>query len=138
MAAANPGWLERRSEALTEVHARPDGDAEVDDTDAFVAPVCDRCGGPLKPDVVFFGESVPRDRVARCRAMLAEAEALLVLGSSLTVMSGFRFVREARASAKPVVIVTRGATRGDDHADHKLHLGTTEFLTDPAWAGYAA
>ena len=96
MAAANPGWLERRSEVLTEVHARPDGDAEVDDTEAFVAPVCDRCGGALKPDVVFFGESVPRDRVDRCRAMLDEADALLVLGSSLTVMSGFRFVREAR------------------------------------------
>lgn len=138
MAAANPGWLERRSEALTEVHARPDGDAEVDDTEAFVPPVCDRCGGALKPDVVFFGESVPRDRVERCRRMLTEAEALLVLGSSLTVMSGFRFVREAQAAGKPVVIVTRGTTRGDDHADHKLHLGTTEFLTDPAWAGYAA
>ncbi len=138
MAAANPGWLERRSEALTEVHARPDGDAELDDVGAFVAPVCDRCGGGLKPDVVFFGENVPRERVLRCQQMLAAADALLVLGSSLTVMSGFRFVREARASAKPVVIVTRGATRGDDHTDHKLKLGTTEFLTDPAWSSFPA
>ena len=137
MAAANPGWLERRSEALTEVHARPDGDAELDDTRAFVAPVCDRCGGPLKPDVVFFGENVPRGRVARCRAMLEDAEALLVLGSSLTVMSGFRFVREARSVGKPVVIVNRGSTRGDGHATYKLHHGTSEFLDHPGWTSFA-
>jgi NAD-dependent SIR2 family protein deacetylase len=134
MTHANPGWLEARREALTEVHARPDGDAELDDTLAFVAPVCDRCGGPLKPHVVFFGENVPRTRVERCHRLVDEAAALLVLGSSLTVMSGFRFVRYARSLDKPVVIVNRGATRGDGHATYKVHHGTSEFLCDPAWA----
>lgn len=133
MAADNPGWLEAHTESLTEVHARPDGDAELDDTSRFVVPTCDRCGGPLKPDVVFFGEGVPPDRVARCYAMVDAAEALLVLGSSLTVMSGFRFVRHAARRGTPVVIVNRGATRGDDHATHKVHGGTTEFLAHPAW-----
>ncbi len=134
MTQANPGWLEAHREALTEVHARPDGDAELDDTLTFVAPVCDRCGGPLKPHVVFFGENVPRARVERCHGLVDQAEALLVLGSSLTVMSGFRFVRYARSLDKPVVIVNRGSTRGDGHATYKVHHGTSEFLCDPAWA----
>jgi NAD-dependent SIR2 family protein deacetylase len=133
MAAANPGWLETHREALTEVHARPDGDAALDDTAHFVAPVCDRCGGTLKPHVVFFGENVPRPRVDRCHRLLDEAEALLVLGSSLTVMSGFRFVRYARSLGRPVVIVNRGATRGDSHATYKVDHGVAEFLGDPAW-----
>ena len=133
MAAANPGWLERRSEALTEVHARPDGDAEVDDTDAFVAPVCDRCGGPLKPDVVFFGENVPAARVARCYdavdALVGFDGALLVAGSSLTVMSGLRFVKRAAKAATPVVIVNRGETRGDPLATIRVDAGCSEFLS---------
>jgi NAD-dependent SIR2 family protein deacetylase len=133
MAAANPGWLEEHTESLSEVHARPDGDAEVDDTHRFVVPVCDRCGGALKPDVVFFGENVPPERVRRCHAMIDGAGALLVLGSSLTVMSGFRFVRYASSLGRPVVVVNRGATRGDDHATYKVDGGTTEFLTHPAW-----
>ena len=134
MAAANPGWLDTRRERLTEVHARPDGDAEVDDTHAFVTPVCDRCGGALKPDVVFFGENVPTDRVRRCHDLLDRAEALLVLGSSLTVMSGFRFVRYAASLGRPVVVVNRGRTRGDEHAACKVDGGTSEFLTHPAWS----
>ena len=133
MAAANPGWLEAHREQLSEVHARPDGDAEVDDTRRFVVPVCDRCGGALKPDVVFFGENVPVERVRRCHTLLEEAEALLVLGSSLTVMSGFRFVRHAASLDLPVVVVNRGATRGDGHAAVKVDGGTTEFLTHPGW-----
>ncbi len=133
MTGANPGWLEAHREALTEVHARPDGDAELDDTLAFVAPVCDRCGGALKPHVVFFGENVPASRVDRCHDLLDQAPALLVLGSSLTVMSGFRFVRYAHSLGKPVIIVNRGATRGDGHATHKLEVGTSEFLDHSAW-----
>ncbi len=133
MAAANPGWLESHRERLSEVHARPDGDAEVDDTHRFVVPVCDRCGGSLKPDVVFFGENVPVDRVRRCHDLLDRAGALLVLGSSLTVMSGFRFVRYAASLDLPVVVVNRGATRGDAHAAYKVDGGTTEFLTHAAW-----
>ncbi len=83
----------------------------------------------LKPDVVFFGENVPRERVARAYAMVDEAEALLVAGSSLTVMSGLRFVRHARKRGIPVVIVNRGPTRGDELADVRIDAGCSETLT---------
>jgi NAD-dependent SIR2 family protein deacetylase len=97
----------------------PDGDAEVpdDELDGFVMVACGVCGaGPLKPDVVFFGESVPQDRVDHCFSLVAEARALLVLGSSLAVMSGYRFVLRARKLGIPVAIVNQGATRGDPYA----------------------
>jgi NAD-dependent SIR2 family protein deacetylase len=88
----------------------------------------------LKPDVVFFGENVPKPRVERCYAAVDELPdrdgALLVLGSSLTVMSGFRFVRRAARLGVPVVIVNRGATRADDLATVKLDAGTSEFLAE--------
>ena len=86
----------------------------------------------LKPDVVFFGENVPKDRVERCyaavEALAEQSGALLVVGSSLTVMSGLRFVRRAAARAVPVVIVTRGRTRGDPLATYAVESGCTEFL----------
>lgn len=133
LAEANPAWLARHAGAPV----RPDGDVEVADTADFVAPRCASCGGALKPDVVFFGESVPRPRVALCYDLLdaavARGGALLVLGSSLTVMSGFRFVRHAAKTDLPVVIVNRGRTRGDELATHKLELGTTQFLTSGSW-----
>lgn len=107
----------------------PDGDADLTDDQAkdFRVAPCTRCGGILKPDVVFFGEAVPPQRVARCRDLVAEASSLLVLGSSLTVMSGLRFVREAAQAAKPVLIVNQAPTRGDQHAAARvaLPLGTT-------------
>ena len=125
----NPGWLE----AHAAVASRPDGDVDLEDTAGFVVPPCDGCGGVLKPDVVFFGENVPKPRVERCYAAveaLADCDgALLVLGSSLTVMSGFRFVRTAAKLGVPVVIVNRGTTRADDLATVKLHAGTSEFAT---------
>lgn len=124
----NPGWLTAHAGAPV----RPDGDVELDDTDAFVLPRCP-CGGALKPDVVFFGESVPPSRVARCYEIVDAAPALLVLGSSLAVMSGFRFVRYAAKRGTPIVIVNRGPTRGDDLATYCLDVGTSEFLTDPGW-----
>jgi NAD-dependent SIR2 family protein deacetylase len=131
LARLNPGWLARHAGAA----ARPDGDVELAETDDFVVPGCG-CGGVLKPDVVFFGENVPKDRVLRCYAAVEDLVpvdgALLVLGSSLTVMSGFRFVRHAAKLGVPVVIVTRGPTRADDLASYKLHHGTTEFLTELA------
>ncbi len=112
--------------------ARPDGDVALDETAGFRVPACDDCGGVLKPDVVFFGENVPKPRVERCYAavesLAAESGALLVLGSSLTVMSGFRFVRHAAKLDVPVVIVNRGTTRADDLATMKLEAGTSEFL----------
>ncbi|MEO5877521.1 MAG: NAD-dependent protein deacetylase [Streptosporangiaceae bacterium] len=110
--AANPGW----DAAAGAVN--PDGD--VDLTDAQVAGFqvvdCVDCGGLLKPDVIFFGENVPAPRVRECFALTEKAGTLLVLGSSLTVMSGYRFVRHAAAREIPVAIVNQGPTRGDDQA----------------------
>ncbi|HEY6934249.1 MAG TPA: NAD-dependent protein deacetylase [Marmoricola sp.] len=126
MAAANPGWAARHAEATV----RPDGDVELDATRGFVVPACARCSGRLKPHVVFFGENVPKDRVTRTREAVDRADALLVVGSSLTVMSGLRFVRQAARSSKPVVIVNRGTTRGDELASYKVEAGCSEFLTD--------
>ena len=99
----------------------------------FVVPRCS-CGGVLKPDVVFFGENVPAPRVARCYEAvdaLGRSGALLCVGTSLTVMSGFRFVRRAAKAGTPVVIVNRGGTRGDDLATYKVDAGCSEFLTRP-------
>lgn len=111
MQAANPGWSPRRSEAAT----APDGDADLEDLDLarFRVPDCLGCGGMLKPDVVFFGESVPRDRVEAAMQALAEADGLLVVGSSLMVFSGYRFAREAAARGLPIVAVNRGRSRAD-------------------------
>jgi NAD-dependent SIR2 family protein deacetylase len=108
--AANPSW----ERAVAEVN--PDGDVALEDVDGFVVVDCTGCGGMLKPDVVFFGENVPRDRVSACYDLVSSASALVVLGSSLTVMSGFRYVRHAASLGIPVVIVNQGATRGDDLA----------------------
>ena len=98
----------------------------------FRLAACPGCGGVLKPDVVFFGENVPRDRVARAYGLVddvaADGGALLVAGSSLTVMSGLRFVRRAHQLGTPVVIVNRGATRGDDLADVLVDGGCSETL----------
>jgi NAD-dependent SIR2 family protein deacetylase len=109
---ANPGWDARVSAY------NPDGDAVLDDDqiDGFHVVDCEGCGGLLKPDVVFFGENVPPPRVQECYALVGRAGALVVLGSSLTVMSGYRFVRRAAENAVPVVIINQGPTRGDPHA----------------------
>ncbi len=101
---------------------RPDGDVELDPSlyRRFEPIDCAACGGTIKPDVVFFGESVPRERVTAAREALASADALLVVGSSLMVFSGYRFARQAASEGKPVVILNRGRTRADDLAH--LHL----------------
>ncbi|MFJ9930215.1 NAD-dependent protein deacetylase [Streptomyces misionensis] len=112
----------------------PDGDADLSDEqvgDFRVLP-CAVCGGILKPDVVFFGESVPPVRVEHCRRLVREATALLVLGSSLTVMSGLRFVRQAAEAGKPVLIVNQGPTRGDRHAVSRVALPLGAALTTVA------
>ncbi|MFK0047507.1 NAD-dependent protein deacetylase [Streptomyces sp. NPDC090741] len=109
----------------------PDGDADLTDEqigDFCVVP-CSECGGILKPDVVFFGEAVPPGRVERCRELVGEATSLLVLGSSLTVMSGLRFVRQAAQAGKPVLIVNRDPTRGDQHAVTRVMLPLGRTLT---------
>ncbi|MEJ8279316.1 NAD-dependent protein deacetylase [Pseudonocardia spirodelae] len=129
LTALNPGFTEAHS---AEVETAPDGDAAVEITDGFRVAPCASCAGVLKPHVVFFGENVPRERVDRCYALVAslapEDSALLVAGSSLTVMSGLRFVRAAHRAGVPVVIVNRGATRGDDLADVRVDAGCSQTL----------
>ena len=123
--AANPDWAAR------ERQVNPDGDAVLDDgaTDGFTVVDCLRCAGALKPDVIFFGENVPPGRVADCYAQVSEARALLVLGSSLTVMSGYRFVRHAAKLAIPVAIINQGPTRGDAQATFTLDAPLGPALT---------
>ncbi|WP_051198659.1 Sir2 family NAD-dependent protein deacetylase [Gordonia shandongensis] len=123
--AANPGYADRvRSRGAIEV--APDADAALADIGDFRAVGCELCDGPLKPDIVYFGESVAPAVVARARRLVADADVLLVAGSSLTVMSGLRFVKQAAAAGRDVVIVNRGATRGDESAtlsvDHRCEV----------------
>jgi NAD-dependent SIR2 family protein deacetylase len=111
----NPGWADRPAPIA------PDGDAELGDADytEFQVPPCE-CGGVLKPDVVFFGENVPKARVERAMAALESARALLVIGSSLMVFSGYRFVRAAERLGLPIAVVNRGQTRADAVAAIKI------------------
>lgn len=110
--AMNPDWADQHAELA------PDGDAELPSEipEDFRVPVCEQCGGTLKPDVVFFGENVPEATVESAWRLWNEGEALLVVGSSLTVWSGYRFVRRAAETMMPVVIVNLGETRGDGEA----------------------
>jgi NAD-dependent SIR2 family protein deacetylase len=124
---ANPGFLER-AEAVGGIAVAPDADAVVGDTSSFRIIDCRRCGGMLKPDIVYFGESVPKERVDRAYAVVDAADVLLVAGSSLTVFSGYRFVRHAAARGMPVAILNRGPTRGDDLATVKLDNGCSPML----------
>jgi NAD-dependent SIR2 family protein deacetylase len=116
-------WLESHNGAWLggETRARPDGDAEFLDVrhfDDFCEPAC-QCGGVLKPDVVFYGDSVPRSRVDAVRAELSRSDAVLVVGSSLMVYSSFRFAKEARTLGLPLTAVNQGRTRADDWLDCK-------------------
>ncbi|WP_207207342.1 Sir2 family NAD-dependent protein deacetylase [Xylanimonas protaetiae] len=132
LTALNPRFLEDvLGERLTvaDIEVAPDADAVVEQTSHFVPAPCELCGGVLKPEIVYFGETVPRERVERAYAMVDDADALLVAGTSLTVQSGLRFVRHAATSGKPVVIVNRGETRGDPLATLKIDAGTSETLT---------
>lgn len=127
MRLTNPGF------EVTSNEIRPDGDIALNELDVadFVVPRCLVCQqDTLKPDVVFFGESVPKPLVEHCFRLTEEAEVLLVLGSSLKVMSGYRFVRRAAARGIPVVIITRGATRGDGEATLQLDAPLGPTLTD--------
>jgi NAD-dependent SIR2 family protein deacetylase len=109
LAALNPGW------SALEALAAPDGDADLENVDfsAFQVQTCPRCGGMLKPDVVFFGESVPKTRVASAVEWLDQADAVLVVGSSLMVWSGYRFVLRAVERGLQVACINRGVTRAD-------------------------
>lgn len=121
--------------ATTIRQVNPDGDVDISDDalDTFVMVDCPACGGgPLKPDVVFFGETVPRDRVDACFAAVDAADALLVLGSSLKVMSGYRFVLHAAKLGLPIAIVNQGLTRGDALATVRVDAPLGVVLSDLA------
>ncbi len=128
---ANPGW------ASLEAGAAPDGDADLEGRDfsLFQVPACERCDGLLKPDVVFFGENVPRARVDRAMAHLERADAMLVVGSSLMVYSGLRFAHAAMRLGVPVAAVSLGRTRADDVLQFRMAAPCGEalaFLLDDA------
>ena len=127
LTALNPDFLDRVTE-LGDVEIAPDADAVLETTAGFVVADCPSCGGMLKPDIVFFGESVPPERVRRAFGLVDAAGALVVAGTSLAVMSGLRFVRHAAREGKPVVIINRGLTRGDELATVRLNAGTSEML----------
>jgi NAD-dependent SIR2 family protein deacetylase len=128
--------LQQRLQALNPAfsahiaEARPDGDAEVDDAHLaqFAVPACHACGGMLMPDVVFFGGSVRRSRVANINTCIERADAIIVAGSSMQVFSGFRFCRLARQLGKPLVVVNRGVTRADALATLKVPLDCSAAL----------
>ncbi|MQY30731.1 NAD-dependent protein deacetylase [Nocardia sp. RB56] len=124
---ANPGFA--KAAIADGLEVAPDADAVVDDTASFRMVDCHHCGGMLKPDIVYFGENVPKDRVAAAYDLVDTADVLLVAGSSLTVMSGLRFVRHAARTGRPVVIVNRGRTRGHDLAHLTLDTGCSPTLT---------
>jgi NAD-dependent SIR2 family protein deacetylase len=131
--SANPSWIPSRVMVPPGQEdgpaVNPDGDAELTETDDFVVVDCLACGGLLKPDVVFFGESVPRPRVDECYSLVSSAAFLLVLGSSLTVFSGLRYVRHAAKLGIAVGIVNQGETRGDDLAGLRLDAPLGPVLT---------
>jgi NAD-dependent SIR2 family protein deacetylase len=108
----------------------PDGDADLQTSEfsSFVVPHCRHCGEVLKPDVVFFGENVPRERVDIATRHLAEADAMLIVGSSLMVYSGFRFVQAAARTGKPIAAVNLGRTRADDLLSFKVEQSCEEAL----------
>lgn len=124
----NPGWGAPSARSSTRI--RPDGDADLGDVDedAFRVPGCPRCGGVLKPGVVFFGETIPRRRVERAFAALDDADAVLVAGSSLMVYSGYRFVRAAAGRQVPVALLNLGRTRADGEADLKVSARCGDLL----------
>ncbi|MBP2473129.1 NAD-dependent SIR2 family protein deacetylase [Crossiella equi] len=126
--AANPSFT---SEVA---RVNPDGDVDLPaaDVERFHLLDCLACGGVLKPDVVFFGENVPAERVRECYRLVDGARAVLVLGSSLTVMSGLRFVRHADRAGIPVLIVNQGPTRGDRHARVRVERPLGDALTELA------
>ena len=123
----NPGFAEVHD--VPDVEIAPDADAVIAATAGFRVADCERCGGVLKPDITYFGEQVPRERVAAAFALVDDADALLVAGSSLAVLSGRRFVTHAARTGRPVVVVNRGVTRGDHLATVTVDAGASETLT---------
>jgi NAD-dependent SIR2 family protein deacetylase len=142
LASLNRDWLANAPHAIRgdEADFAPDGDAEIarEMVGGFRVAPCDRCGGVLKPGVVFFGESVPAGKVAVAMQRLDEADALLVVGSSLTVWSGFRFARRAAERGIPIAIVNVGTTRADDLASLKIEAACGAALSEAVRAARSA
>lgn len=139
LAELNPDF----SVTVEDIELAPDADAVLSSTEGFRVADCAACGGMLKPDIVYFGENVPKPRVEEVYGLVERAQGLLVAGSSLTVFSGRRFVKRAAQQGKPVVILNRGATRCDDLAALTVDAGCSEVLralasscaqpADPTW-----
>lgn len=117
--------------AALDAGTAPDGDADLEGVDfaAFEIPACAACGGLLKPDVVFFGETVPTERVQRVLQAVERADAMLVVGSSLMVLSGFRFARAMAAAGKPIAAINLGRTRADDLLSFKIERYCADALS---------
>lgn len=121
----NPGWTERH---IADAEIAPDADAAISETAGFKVADCPQCGGILRTDVVFFGGTVRQDHIAEARAICSQADALLVAGSSLSVASAMRFIRQASKADKPIVIINRGPTRADRLAAEHVYVGTSRAL----------
>jgi NAD-dependent SIR2 family protein deacetylase len=124
MVAQNPDF-----DLSDEDELGPDGDVLVTGIDSFDVPSCTVCGGVLKPDIVFFGEYIPREKFEEATQLISAAEVLVIAGSSLVVNSGIRLLEQARRARKPVIIVNRGVTKGDARAAVKIDGGTSQTLT---------
>lgn len=125
IARSNP-WLDEPNVA----ELGPDGDVEFTQIADFVTPACTVCGGVLKPDIVFFGEFIPTEKFAEASALVQSADAFLIAGSSLVVNSGIRLLDQATRRRLPIVIINRGATKGDSRATVKIDAGTSETLAE--------
>nr|NLD40220.1 NAD-dependent deacetylase [Actinomycetales bacterium] len=121
----NPGWVDAH---IKDAETAPDADAVLTETASFRVAPCPVCGGILRADVVFFGDTVPPEAVVAAAAMVDESEALLVAGSSLAVASALRFVRRAHRDGRPIAIINRGDTRADEFAAATAHVSTSRAL----------
>ena len=126
-------WLIKNNPhfAQQDVGIAPDGDAALDgEFNDFQIPICESCGGVMKPNVVFFGDNVPREKVTQVFTQLSEADGLLIVGSSLMVFSGYRFVRRAHEMQMPIAAINQGVTRADDLIDLKIEASCSKVLSE--------
>jgi NAD-dependent SIR2 family protein deacetylase len=132
LVAANPALADLPASSAAK--PLPDGDAQIEPEalDRFRLPSCCACSGTLMPDVVFFGDNLPQARRDRALALMDAADALLVVGSSLMVYSGFRFCRLAAAAGKPIAALNLGRTRADALLSLKTEASAERLLPEVA------
>ncbi len=121
----NPGWVAQR---IADAETAPDADVVLTETASFRVAPCPECGGTLRADVVFFGDSVPPETVDAAAQLVDASDAVLIAGSSLAVASALRFVRRAHRDGKPIAIINRGATRADELATASAYVSTSRAL----------